>query len=96
MLAPNNLCLRDLIDKPKENRDIHVHKPVQRAVIHRMSPKERQEVYSILVDILMVNIPDASAVDLVHQAGIWAQSERDPRHIETMLERDPEYISRHH
>lgn len=68
-----------------------MHKLVQRAVIHRMSHKERQEVFSILVDILMADTPNRYTVDLGHQVSTWAQCERALPHIETMLERNSEY-----
>lgn len=80
-----------LIDKSIESGIVCMHKLVQKDVIRRMSPKERQEIFSILVDILAANLPDTYNADVGHQIASWTQCERVISHLETIVTRERDY-----
>lgn len=91
--AEGSLLERSLIDKSVENEEaiLRMHKLVQRTVIRRMSPKERQQVFSILVDILTAHMLKIYTVDLGNRTIAREGCERSLLHVERMLERNLEY-----
>lgn len=80
-----------LIDKSIESGTLCIHRLVQKAVLRRMDPEERQEVFSILVDILTANLPDTYSADVGHQVASWALCERSLPHLESIVARNAEF-----
>lgn len=91
LAAERSLIQRSLIDKSIQNGVIRMHKLIQKTIICRMLPKERQEVFSALVDILIAHIPKTHTVDLGQDISTWDQCESNLLHIETMLQWNSEY-----
>lgn len=89
--AEQVLLQMSLIDKSIESGIICMHRLVQTAVMRRMSPQERQEIFSVLVNILATNLPDTYSADVGHQVSSWSRCERSLPHLESIVERNKDY-----
>ena len=68
-----------------------IHRLIQTAVIRRMSAEERREIFSILVEILLVNFPDTYSADVGHQAASWASCEKSLPHLQSLVRQNDVY-----
>lgn len=68
-----------------------MHQLVQRAVIRRMSPEERRNIFSLTVAILSANFPDTYSTDIGHQIASWTYCERSLSHIESIVKKSEEF-----
>lgn len=70
---------------------MRMHRLVQTAVIRRMTSEERQQIFSILVDILARNLPDTYSSDVGHQVASWERCERSLPHLESIVQKNAEF-----
>lgn len=70
-------------------------KSVQEEVIDCTTSEERREIFSIVVHIMMVNLPDTYSADVGHQFTSWSKCERLLPHIESILEQNSKYCILH-
>lgn len=91
MGAEEFLLQKSLVEKSAENGTIRMHKPVQKVVLRRMTIEERQEILSVLIDTLILSLPDTYSSDVGHQVASWAQSERSVPHIENIIKQNEDF-----
>ncbi|PLB46258.1 TPR-like protein [Aspergillus steynii IBT 23096] len=77
-----------LIDKTNDGGIMSMHRLIQTAVIRRMNSVERQEIFSILVAVLLVNFPDTYSADVGHQAASWASCEKSLPHLQSLIKQN--------
>ncbi|RJE22879.1 NB-ARC domain protein [Aspergillus sclerotialis] len=86
--AEETLLQGALIDKSSENGIISMHRLIQTAIIRRMSFDEKQDYFSIAIDMLASSFPDTFTADVGHQVGAWARCERGLPHIENLIKQN--------
>ena len=91
MDAEQILLQISFIDKSVESGVIRMHRLVQTAVIRRMTSEERQQMFSILVEILGENLPDTYSPDIGHQVASWERCERSLSHLESIAQKNAEF-----
>lgn len=79
------------INKSVDSGSITMDKSVQDEVIDCMTSEERREIFSIVVDIVTVDLPDTYSADVGHQFASWSKCEALLPHIESILERNSKY-----
>lgn len=93
--AEKSLLQMSFINKSIDNGTITMDKSVQEEVIACMTSEERREIFSIVVHILMVDLPDTYSADVGHQFTSWSKCERLLPHIESILEQNSKYCILH-